>query len=239
MDKLKKYASQINVLLDDKAVEQFSDYMNKVLDWNEKINLTSITDQDEFVIKHFCDSLSVFSAVNIKKGAKVIDIGTGAGFPGVPMKIARPDIDLTLLDSLNKRINVLNDIVLLSEVLSSDILSSETIHGRAEDYSKLNEYREKYDIAVSRAVANLSSLCEYCLPFVKVGGYFISMKGPDYDEELKQSKNAVDVLGGAVEEVVSLTLPDGSTRNIIKIKKVKNTPSKYPRRGVKINKTPL
>ena len=234
MDKLKKYASQINVLLDDKAVEQFSDYMNKVLDWNEKINLTSITDQDEFVIKHFCDSLSVFSAVNIKKGAKVIDIGTGAGFPGVPMKIARPDIDLTLLDSLNKRIRFLSEIV-----LSSDILSSETIHGRAEDYSKLNEYREKYDIAVSRAVANLSSLCEYCLPFVKVGGYFISMKGPDYDEELEQSKNAVKILGGAVEEVVSLTLPDGSTRNIIKIKKVKNTPSKYPRRGVKINKTPL
>ena len=127
----------------------------------------------------------------------------------------------------------------LLQVLSSDLLCSETIHGRAEDYSKLNEYRERYDIAVSRAVANLAALTEYCLPFVKVGGYFISMKGPEYKDELEQSKNAIDILGGAVEDVVSLTLPDGSIRNIIKIKKVKNTPSKYPRRGVKINKTPL
>ena len=234
MDILKKYASEINVPLDDNALEQFSVYMQQVLDWNEKINLTSITEREEFITKHFCDSLSVFSAVDIKKGAKVIDIGTGAGFPGLPMKIARPDIKLTLLDSLNKRIKFLSEVV-----LSSDLLCSETIHGRAEDYSKLNEYRERYDIAVSRAVANLAALTEYCLPFVKVGGYFISMKGPEYKDELEQSKNAIDILGGAVEDVVSLTLPDGSTRNIIKIKKVKNTPSKYPRRGVKINKTPL
>jgi len=234
MDILKKYASEINVPLDDNALEQFSVYMQQVLDWNEKINLTSITEREEFITKHFCDSLSVFSAVDIKKGAKVIDIGTGAGFPGLPMKIARPDIKLTLLDSLNKRIKFLSEVV-----LSSDLLCSETIHGRAEDYSKLNEYRERYDIAVSRAVANLAALTEYCLPFVKVGGYFISMKGPEYKDELEQSKNAIDILGGAVEDVVSLTLPDGSIRNIIKIKKVKNTPSKYPRRGVKINKTPL
>ncbi|MEE3450625.1 MAG: 16S rRNA (guanine(527)-N(7))-methyltransferase RsmG [Acutalibacteraceae bacterium] len=234
MEILKKYASDIKINLNDKAVNHFNNYMDKVLEWNEKINLTSITDKDEFVVKHFCDSLSLFSAVDIKTGAKVIDIGTGAGFPGVPMKIARPDINLTLLDSLNKRINFLNDIVLLS-----DELKSEAIHGRAEDFSKLNEYREKYDIAVSRAVANLAALTEYCLPFVKVGGYFVSMKGPEYKEELENAKKAIDILGGTLEDVISLTLPDGSMRTIIKIKKIKNTPAKYPRRGVKINKSPL
>ena len=234
MDILKKFASEVHLELNENAIIYLQQYMEKVLEWNEKINLTSIVDKNEFIIKHFCDSLSVLASVKIKHRAKVIDIGTGAGFPGVPMKIARPDINLTLLDSLNKRIRFLDEVV-----LTSDNLKSETIHGRAEDYSKKTEYREKYDIAVSRAVANLAALTEYCLPFVKIGGYFISMKGPEYKEELDKAIKAIEILGGELEEVVSLTLPDGSIRNIIKIKKVNNTPTKYPRRGVKINKSPL
>ena len=163
-----------------------------------------------------------------------LDVGTGAGFPGIPLKIVRPDIQLTLLDSLNKRI------VFISDVVMPGIgLNAEAVHGRAEDFSKQAKYREKYDFAVSRAVANLSALSEYCIPFVKKGGEFISMKGPDVHEELSSAQNAVQVLGGEVSEVKNLSLPDNSGRSIVIIKKVKNTPEKYPRRGVKINKNPL
>ena len=234
MERLRELCKDIDVQIDDIALERFEKYMNLVIEWNEKINLTAITDRQEFIVKHFYDSISLLSCADIKKGAKVIDVGTGAGFPGIPLKIVRPDIQLTLLDSLNKRI------VFISDVVMPGIgLNAEAVHGRAEDFSKQAKYREKYDFAVSRAVANLSALSEYCIPFVKKGGEFISMKGPDVHEELSSAQNAVQVLGGEVSEVKNLSLPDNSGRSIVIIKKVKNTPEKYPRRGVKINKNPL
>ncbi len=234
MERLKNYCDNIGVKLDEQALIRFEKYMNAVIEWNQKINLTSITDEEEFIVKHFYDSLTLLNAVKIPKGAAIIDVGTGAGFPGIPLKIARPDIRLTLLDSLNKRL-----VFLRGEVLDKLDLDAETIHGRAEDYSKKIEFREKYDFAVSRAVANLSSLSEYCIPYVKVGGSFISMKGPEAGEEIKSAENAVKVLGGKICDVKSFTLPDGSGRSVVIVDKIKKTPEKYPRRGVKINKNPL
>ncbi len=234
MQKLRELCKNINITLDETALERFRIYMNLVLEWNEKINLTAITDRDEFIIKHFYDSITLLSCTDIKNGAKVIDIGTGAGFPGIPLLIVRPDIKLTLLDSLNKRILFLKE-----TILPNLDLSAETIHGRAEDYSKLPQYRERYDYAVSRAVANLSALSEYCMPFVGKGGEFISMKGPDIHEELDIAQSAIRTLGGAVKEVRIMSLPDNSGRSIVIVKKINKTPDKYPRRGVKINKNPL
>lgn len=234
MERLRELCNVINVNLDDDALERFKIYMELVIEWNEKINLTAITDREEFIIKHFYDSITLLTCVDIHRGAKIIDIGTGAGFPGIPLKIVRPDIQLTLLDSLNKRIIFLRD-----TVMPNLDLSAEAVHGRAEDFSKNAKYREKYDFAVSRAVANLSALSEYCLPFVKKGGKFISMKGPDIQTELSSAKNAIEILGGEVEKIKNLTLPDKSGRSIVIISKNKNTPDKYPRRGVKINKNPL
>lgn len=234
MERLRNYCSEIGVQLDDVALKRFSDYMSLVIEWNEKINLTSITDEQEFIIKHFFDSLTLLSKVEIKEGARVIDVGTGAGFPGIPLKIARPDIKLTLLDSLNKRLVFLNDYV-----LKTLDLTAEVIHGRAEECSKEVKFRERFDVATSRAVANLSSLSEYCIPFVKVGGVFAPMKGPDSEEEVKAASNAINLLGGKLNRIEELTLPDESGRSIIVIDKVKKTADKYPRRGVKINKNPL
>ncbi len=229
-----KCLSDLPISISEEALNKLDMYMRLVLEWNKHINLTSITNEDEFIIKHFYDSLTVLCAVDIPFGASVIDIGTGAGFPGIPLKLARPDIKLTLLDSLNKRINFL-----CTQALPTLKIEARTVHGRAEELSKLKEYRESYDIAVSRAVANLSSLSEYCLPFVKVGGSFVSMKGANAEEELTSAKNAVAVLGGERPTVKNFTLPDGSGRNILIVNKIKHTSDKYPRRGVKINKSPL
>ena len=234
MERLRHYCNETGIKLDDTALIRFEKYMRLVVEWNEKINLTSITDEDEFIVKHFYDSLTLLSAIDIKEGAKIIDVGTGAGFPGIPLKIARPDIQLTLLDSLNKRL-----VFLQEQVLKTLELEAEIIHGRAEDISKNENYREQFDIATSRAVANLSSLSEYCIPYVKVGGFFVSMKGPDSNEEIKNAERAVKILGGKYDMVENLTLPDGSGRSIVVIDKIKKTPEKYPRRGVKINKNPL
>lgn len=234
MEKLKEYCEEIGINLDDTALDRFQKYMSLVVEWNEKINLTSITEKEEFIVKHFFDSLTLLSKVNVPKGAKVIDVGTGAGFPGVPLKIARPDIELTLLDSLNKRLVFLGDYVFPELGLSAEI-----VHGRAEDCSKIPKFREKFDIATSRAVANLSSLAEYCLPFVKIGGVFVPMKGPDCSEEIIGAKNAINILGGKVVRTENLVLPDDSGRTIVIIDKNRQTPEKYPRRGVKINKNPL
>lgn len=234
MKKLRNLCCDLNIELDEVALERFEIYMNLVIEWNNKINLTAITDKDEFIIKHIYDSLTLISKLNIEKECSIIDIGTGAGFPGIPLKIARPDINITLLDSLNKRI-----VFLREQVLKNIGLDATVIHGRAEEYSRINEYREQYDLSVSRAVANLSSLSEYCIPFVKVGGIFVSMKGPDVKEEVEQSLNAFSSLGGSLKKVDTLTLPDNSGRSIVVVKKIRKTPEKYPRRGVKINKSPL
>lgn len=234
MEKLLNYCTDNGISLDHQATARLEKYMELVLEWNEKINLTSITDRDEFIVKHFCDSLSLLGKVDIPNNASLIDIGTGAGFPAIPLLIARPDLKITMLDSLNKRL-----VFIKEQVLPSIGLDAQTIHARAEELSKTKEHREKYDIAVSRAVANLSALSEYCIPFVKVGGMFTSMKGIDSEDELHSAQNAITVLGGELAEIHKFNLPDMSGRSIIVINKVKKTPDKYPRRGVKINKNPL
>lgn len=230
---LEKWCAENNMKISDRQKQKFELYAKLLVEWNEKINLTAITEENEIAIKHFADSISVLKYADIKNGASVIDIGTGAGFPGIPLKIMRDDIKLTLLDSLNKRL------VFLDEVCKAVGIDSVTVHKRAEEGGQSSEFREKYDVAVSRAVANLPALCEYCIPYVKVGGVFVSMKGPDGQNELENAQSAILVLGGKVEKIESLTLPDESIRTIISIKKECSTPSKYPRRGVKINKQPL
>lgn len=226
---LKKYN---NVLKDDE-LNKFSKYANLLVEWNKKINLTAITDPENIAIKHFLDSISVFEVLKVPKDARVIDVGSGAGFPGVPMKIVKQDIKITLLDSLNKRL------LFLDELLYSLNLNGTIIHSRAEELSRKPAHREKYDIAISRAVASLNVLSEYCMPFVKVGGAFVAMKGSRISDELKDAKNAIDVLGGEVDSVNKFYLPDGSERNIIIIKKLKETSTIYPRHGSKISKKAL
>lgn len=202
--------------------EQFQTYYQELVDYNEKVNLTAITDKEEVFIKHFYDSL--LGVDYIPQNASVVDIGTGAGFPGLPLKIAREDISLTLVDSLNKRIEFL-------KYLTNKIdIKCECIHSRAEDFASVK--REVFDVAVSRAVANLSTLCEYTLPLVKIGGLFISYKGSNIDEELNSAKKAISILGGKIKEIIKLSLPnDLGERNLIIIEKIKNTPTQYPRKG--------
>ena len=208
-------------------------YMNLLLEWNEKINLTAITQPEEVKLKHFVDSLTVLKYIN--DDDKVIDIGTGAGFPGIPLKIMKENTKITLLDSLNKRINFLNIVI---ETLN--LRNIQAIHGRAEEIARNKLYREKYDVAVSRAVANLSTLTEYMLPFVKVGGKCICMKGANVNEELERAQNAIKELGGEIERVDNFYLFDNDNeRNIIVIKKVKETNPKYPRKAGTPSKEPL
>ena len=200
--------------------KKFYEYMKLLLDWNEKINLTAITDEREFIVKHFVDSLTINHYIDKKN--KVIDVGTGAGFPGLPLKLFHEELSVTLIDSVGKKINVLNDII-----QKLNLKEIEAIHTRAEDFAKEN--REKYDVAVSRAVANMSTLVEYLIPFVKVGGIIICMKGPSYDEELENARNAINVLGGTIEKVESFFIDEELERNVIMIRKVKETPKQYPR----------
>lgn len=208
---------------------EFEKYMNLLLEWNEKINLTAITQPDEVKIKHFEDSLTCLKSGYIKDGDSVVDVGTGAGFPGLPIKIENNNIKLTLMDSLNKRINF------LKEVSSQLNLDTECIHIRAEDAGKNSLYRQQFDVAVSRAVARLSVLAEYCLPLVKKGGYMLAMKGKDIEEELEEAKPLIKLLGGAVKEVQLHTLSDVEiTHSIVVIQKVADTNAKYPRNGKKV-----
>ncbi|MBQ5900776.1 MAG: 16S rRNA (guanine(527)-N(7))-methyltransferase RsmG [Clostridia bacterium] len=219
--------------LTDEMCEKLRVYGEMLIEWNEKMNLTAIKEPDEILIKHFYDCLLFLKNVKIPQNARVIDVGTGAGFPGVVLKIARPDIDLTLLDGLNKRITFLN------AVLENIGLSATAVHGRAEEFAKKPAYRETYDISCARAVARLNVLTEYCLPFVKSGGQFVSMKGPAAEEELIESEKAISVLGGENGGLFAEKLPDESQRCFIKIKKISQTPTKYPRNSGKITKQPL
>ena len=230
---LKQKLNEFNIEISDNQLEKFDKYMQLLLEWNEKINLTAIIEPDEVKIKHFLDSLTVLKYINDED--KVIDIGTGAGFPGIPLKIMKPDAKITLLDSLNKRINFLN---LVIEEL--ELKNIEAIHGRAEEFARNKLYREKYDVAVSRAVANLSTLTEYMLPFVKVGGRCICMKGANLKEELDKAKNAIQELGGKTEIIDNFYLSNNDNeRNILIIKKIKETKSKYPRKAGIPSKEPL
>ena len=215
--------------------EQFEKYFELLIDWNEKINLTAITEENDVLTKHFLDSLMCFESSVIEDGYSVIDVGTGAGFPGIPLKIANNSLDVTLLDSLAKRLNFLN------EVIDSLSLSNiKTIHARAEDGGRDVKLREKFDIAVSRAVANLSTLSELCLPFVRVGGCFVSMKGPGVEEEIDNAKNAIKILGGKIEKVIPYDIPTTDLQhNLVIIRKIEKTPAKYPRSAPKPSKAPL
>ncbi|NMW86049.1 16S rRNA (guanine(527)-N(7))-methyltransferase RsmG [Peptoniphilus sp. AGMB00490] len=215
-------------------IDKFEKYKELILKYNEHTNLTRITEEDEFNVKHFLDSLSLFKTKKFDGEKKIIDIGTGAGFPGIPLKLYNEQIDIILLDSLRKRIDFLNDVI---EELNLEKIKA--IHARAEEIARTEEYREQFDIAVSRAVANLATLTEYAMGFVKVGGYFISQKGPEYKEELEDAKRAIELMGGIVENVIYTPLPMDIDHYIIVIKKVKKTDKKYPRGGGKPRKAPL
>lgn len=232
---LKKGLSNFNIDADDKMVDDFSKYREILVEWNQKMNLTGIEDEKEVFIKHFLDSVSATTKGYISKDASIIDVGTGAGFPGIPLKICYKELKVTLLDSLNKRINF------LQEVCNSIGLDNvEFIHGRAEDFGKSEDYREQFDIATARAVAGLPVLMELCVPFVKVGGYFICLKGPNANLELEESKKAMEVLGVEFVEKIDIELPEVDLEhNILVFKKVTNTPEKYPRKAGKPSKSPI
>ena len=232
------FESKLNALgisLTSRQQEQFVQFYELLVEWNKVMNLTGITEYEEVNEKHFIDSLSLVQAIDIDKVHTVIDIGTGAGFPGIPLKIAFPHLKIVLLDSLNKRINFLNTVI--DELGLTEIT---TIHGRAEDYAKRAEYREQFDLCVSRAVANLSTLSEYCLPYVKTGGMFIPYKSGEIDDEVQQAKKAIHILGGKLDEVIKFQLPDTEiSRSFVKINKVQNTAKKYPRKAGLPAKEPL
>lgn len=231
-EELEIAAKQIEIELTKEQIEKYYNYMNLLLEWNEKINLTAIIDPKEIILKHFVDSLTI--AKYIKDDEKLIDVGTGAGFPGIPLSIVKENTDIVLLDSLNKRINFLEEV---KENLKLENIT--TIHGRAEEFGKNKKERETYDIATSRAVAPLNILLEYLLPLVKVGGKAICMKGSNI-EEIENAKNALEILGGQIEKIEEITLPNSDIkRNIIIVKKVKNTPSKYPRKPGTPSKEPI
>lgn len=219
--------------LPESVPDKLDTYAQLLVEWNEKMNLTAITEPREIVLKHFVDSLLLLKAVELPEGASLIDVGTGAGFPSMPVKIAREDLKVTMLDSLQKRLTFLKEV---NDQLGLDCTF---IHSRAEDGGKQKTLREKFDFATARAVANLRDLAEYCLPYVKVGGYFVSLKGPDVEEEIKESKNAIATMGGKVEKVLQFALPDESGRSIVLIKKISQTPPQFPRTTAKMAKKPI
>lgn len=226
-------AKKINVKIDESMCKQFYQYMRLLLEWNEKINLTAITEENEVILKHFIDSLTIFKY--IEDGETIIDIGTGAGFPGIPLAITKKENKITLVDSLNKRINFL-----LNVKKELNLNNVEAIHSRIEEIGKNNNYREQYNIVTSRAVAKLNVLLEYMMPLVKVGGMCICMKGSNIDDEIEQSKNALNILGGKVIKIDKMMLPNTDiSRNIILIKKVNETPKQYPRKPGTPAKEPI
>lgn len=224
---------KLNVCVNGGHIERFDRYAEMLVSYNEKVNLTALTSPDDIAEKHFIDSILPFLHFPLKEGASVIDVGTGAGFPSCPLKIIRDDILLTLVDSLNKRVNFLS---MLSDALS---LEAECIHARAEELGRNSDYRERFDVATARAVANLPILCEYCMPFVKVGGYFVALKGSRGAEEAKEAYTAIKTLGGKLQEVYEYSLPSGDSRTLIVVKKISQTPPKYPRNKGVMTKKPL
>lgn len=237
MEVLRKGCKELGIILSEKQEQQFMKYYQLLLEWNQRVNLTSITDYEDVINKHFLDSLCLVKIPDVirKEKKKVIDVGTGAGFPGIPLKIIFPEIQLTLLDSLNKRINFLNALV---EELELDEVTA--IHGRAEELGKNKEYRETFDLCVSRAVAHLSVLSEYCIPLVRVKGDFVPYKSGNIQEELEEAQGAVKLLGGCIRDKVEFTVPNSDmSRSLICIEKKHATPGKYPRKSGIPGKSPL
>lgn len=240
MNKLVNICNKINIEISDDQINCFEKYYELLIEKNKVMNLTAITDKEDVIVKHFIDSIALIpylldKGININNELKIIDIGTGAGFPGLPLKIMMPDVKFTLLDSLNKRVSFLNEVI--DELKLKDI---EALHGRAEDYASDNKYREKYDICVSRAVANLSTLSEYCIPFVKKDGFFISYKAGESEEEINNSKNAIKILGGKINKVEEFVLPGTDvSRVFVFIRKLELTDKKYPRKAGVPAKKPL
>ena len=230
---LKEKLGDLEINLTDRMLEQFDLYYELLVEWNKMMNLTGITEYEEVLTKHFVDSISIVKVMDLNNVEWVIDIGTGAGFPGIPLKIVYPHLKVTLLDSLNKRIKFLDTVI--AELGLADIY---TMHGRAEDYAKKEEYREQYDLCVSRAVANLSTLSEYCLPFVKIGGKFVSYKSGDCADEVDNAKAAIHLLGGKINKIDEFSYSNNS-RSFIVIDKVMNTSNKYPRKAGLPSKKPL
>ncbi len=235
LDRFHHGLDELGITLSDEQMKQFLNYYEMLIEKNKVMNLTAITEFDEVVEKHFLDSLSLVEIQDLHKSQKVLDLGTGAGFPGIPLKIAFPELEITLMDSLNKRILFLQDVI--NELGLENI---EAVHGRAEEAARNKNYREQFDLCLSRAVANISTLSEYCLPFVKVGGSFISYKSSNIDEELDQGKKGIYLLGGKISDVHKFSLPDSDLqRSFVTIQKEKKTPKAYPRKAGTPSKDPL
>ncbi len=235
LEKFKSGLNKLQIVLSDKQIQQFITYYEMLIEKNKVMNLTAITEFEDVVEKHFLDSLSLVRQINLNQDCKVLDLGTGAGFPGIPLKIAFPELEIVLMDSLNKRINFLNEVIAalnLEKIIA--------VHGRAEEMARKPEYREQFGLCVSRAVANLASLSEYCLPFVAVKGYFISYKSGEIEEELEHAKKAVFLLGGKISDVKKFRLVEtDAERSFIQIEKVKKTPKTYPRKAGTPSKNPI
>lgn len=225
----------LEISLTEKQKEQFENYYQMLIEKNKVMNLTAITEYEEVMIKHFADSLSIVKVCDMSKPLRLIDLGTGAGFPGIPIKIVFPHIEVVLLDSLNKRIKFLNEVI---ETLGLSKITA--IHGRAEDFAKQAKYRESFDLCVSRAVANLSTLSEYCIPYIRVGGIFVSYKSGEIENEVEDSKKSIHILGGKVDNLIKFKLADTEIeRSFVKIKKISKTNKKYPRKAGLPSKEPL
>ena len=230
---LMNLCGQYELPLTQEQAEKLDVYAGLLVEWNQKMNLTAITEPKAIVEKHFLDSLLLLKAAELPENTSLIDVGTGAGFPSVPVGILRGDLNLTLLDSLNKRL------MFLEAVCSQVGVKARRVHARAEEAARKPEFREQYEVATARAVANLPVLCEYCLPYVKVGGRFIALKGAEAEQETQAAKKAISLLGARLQEVKAFTLPDGGRRGIVVIEKISQTPTKYPRPSGTIAKSPL
>ncbi len=224
-----------NIDISKEQINMLLKYMDMLKEWNKKVNLTSIVDDEGIIKKHFLDSISIFNTELIKDNISLVDVGTGAGFPGIPIKIINPTVKVTLIDSLKKRVNFLKEVI-----CELKLKGINAVHGRCEDFANQKDYREQYDIATARAVASLPVLCEYCLPYVKIGGSFIAMKGPSVIEELDVSGNAVKVMGGELKEVIDTNIyGEDLNHKLVVVKKKKLSPIKYPRKAGKIEKNPI
>ena len=233
-EKFEQGLRELGIQLEQRQIDQFLAYYELLVEWNKVMNLTGITEFDDVVAKHFLDSLSLVKAVDVRQANTLLDVGTGAGFPGIPLKIAFPHLSVTLLDSLNKRLKFLNCVI--AELQLTDIV---TIHGRAEDFARQKEYREQFDLVVSRAVANLSTLSEYCLPYTDISGKFISYKSGKIQEELEQAEKAIGLLGGRLKEDIRFDLVETEGRTLLVIEKQRRTPKTYPRKAGTPAKEPL